>query len=102
MKTCSKRDCKRRYFFKEAVRWVKQALADTGECVIILLLTERLIPLNWLLGIFIYENRLAAAALFIGASVLITMMITSGALIPTALQVVGFGVKGPIAGKPGS
>lgn len=31
MKACDKRDCKRRYFFNEALRWVKQALADVGQ-----------------------------------------------------------------------
>jgi len=79
MKTCDKRDCRRRHFFNEVFRWVKKALID--------------------IGVFIYENYLAAAALFVGISVLVTMIITSGALIPAALQIVGFGAKGPIAGS---
>lgn len=75
--TCEKRDCRRRYFFNEALRWVKQGLTD--------------------IGVFIHENPTATVALFIGASALVTMMITSGELVPLALRAVGFGAKGPIA-----
>ncbi|KAF8607370.1 hypothetical protein BDV93DRAFT_520241 [Ceratobasidium sp. AG-I] len=79
MKACDKHDCKRKYFFKEMLRWVKKALIDTG--------------------VFIYENPKATAALFIGATVLVANLINSGALLPAALEVIGFGTKGPIAGS---
>lgn len=73
MKTCAERDCKRRHFLGEMVRWVKQAIADVG--------------------VWIKENPIAFAALLIGVSVLIASLIASGT---TALEAVGFGVKGPI------
>lgn len=76
METCAERDCKRRHFLGEMVRWVKQAITDVG--------------------VFIKENPIVFAALLIGVSVLIASLITSGAVVPAALDAVGFGVQGPI------
>ncbi|CAE6402710.1 unnamed protein product [Rhizoctonia solani] len=76
MPACAEQDCKKKYFMRETMRWVKQVLNDAG--------------------VVIYENPAAATALFIGVSVLLANLISGGMLIPAALQAIGFGAKGPI------
>ncbi|KAG9092492.1 hypothetical protein FRC06_011905 [Ceratobasidium sp. 370] len=76
MGVCSKRDCKRQYHMTETVRWFKNALGD--------------------MGVFVLENPKATMALFIGATILAT---GGGSLVPMALNAVGFGAQGPIAGS---
>ncbi|KAF8752329.1 hypothetical protein RHS01_08024 [Rhizoctonia solani] len=71
-----KKDCKKNYFMEETMRWVRQALNDVG--------------------VVIYENPKATAALIIGISVLVANIMSGGMLIPAALQAIGFGAKGPI------
>jgi len=79
MRTCDIRDCKNRYFMKETFRWMKQALVD--------------------MGVYIHDNPTAAAALFIGMSILIANIITPGGLVSVGLRVIGFGSRGPISGS---
>jgi hypothetical protein len=50
-------------------------------------------------GVLIHENPKAAAALFIGISVLVANIVTSGGLVPAALGAIGFGSQGPISGS---
>ncbi|KAG8702124.1 hypothetical protein FRC09_004935, partial [Ceratobasidium sp. 395] len=77
-RACSKRDCKRQYHMTETVRWFRQALSDVGVSAL--------------------ENPKATVALFIGATVLTASLASGGGLIPAALNAIGFGTRGPIAG----
>lgn len=79
MEACDKQDCRHRYFVNETIRWIKRALKD--------------------MGVFAHENPKASAALFIGASILIANSVSGGALVPMALEAIGFGSRGPIAGS---
>ncbi|QRV84958.1 interferon-induced 6-16 family protein [Ceratobasidium sp. AG-Ba] len=79
MKACEKRDCKHRYFVKATVRWIRTALKD--------------------MGVYVHENPVATAALFIGASVLIANLLSGDALVLLALKAIGFGPRGPIKGS---
>ncbi|CAE7185412.1 unnamed protein product [Rhizoctonia solani] len=76
MPACAEKDCKRSYFMKEAMRWVKQALRDAG--------------------VVVHDNPAATTALLIGVSVLVANVLSGGMLVPAALQAIGFGAKGPI------
>ncbi|CCO32523.1 hypothetical protein BN14_06584 [Rhizoctonia solani AG-1 IB] len=80
MNVCAEVDCDRKnIFFREALRWVKQALKDAG--------------------VVILEDPIATTALFIGLSVLLPIVLDGGILVSTTLQAIGFGVKGPIKGS---
>ncbi|KAH7337466.1 hypothetical protein B0J17DRAFT_663117 [Rhizoctonia solani] len=76
MPVCAEQDCKKNYFMKEAMRWVKQALKDAG--------------------VVAHDNPAATTALVIGVSVLVANLMTGGMLIPATLQALGFGAKGVI------
>ncbi|CAE6417290.1 unnamed protein product [Rhizoctonia solani] len=76
MPVCAEQDCKKNYFMKEAMRWVKQALKDAG--------------------VVIHDNPAATTALIIGVSVLVANLLSGGMLIPATLQALGFGAKGVI------
>ncbi|QRV98988.1 interferon-induced 6-16 family protein [Ceratobasidium sp. AG-Ba] len=79
MKACEKHDCKHRYFVKATVRWIRTALKD--------------------MGVYVHENPVATAALFIGASVLIANLLSGDALVLLVLKAIGFGPRGPIKGS---
>ncbi|CAE6393477.1 unnamed protein product [Rhizoctonia solani] len=76
MPACAEQDCKKSYFMKEAMRWVKQALRDAG--------------------VVIHENPAATTALIVGVSVLVANVMSGGMLLPATLHAIGFGAKGPI------
>jgi hypothetical protein len=97
MKACAVRDCRRRYFMRETMRWVKKALADVGKYQFHARLCSLANPM--VIGVVIYENPMATAALLIGVSVLVAELINPGILVPTALEVIGFGSKGPIKSR---